>query len=128
VIGTTLKKLRYRPGMRVAVLGAPVGFEQELAAGARDLVRVGSLGKDLDLVQTFVTRRAQLARDAPRLKAALAPHGILWVCYPKGRALGTDLDRDLVRETAAGAGLRAVAVVAIDPIWSALRVKPRDGK
>jgi hypothetical protein len=122
VISATLRKLRYRAGMRVAVLDAPAGFEAELA-GAEDLVRVRRLGTQLDLVHTFVTRRAQLLREAPRLRAALAPDGILWVSYPKGKALGTDLDRDVIRTSLAPAGLEAVAIVAIDDIWSALRLK-----
>jgi hypothetical protein len=115
----TLKKLRYKPGMKIAVTGAPAGFEADLARA--DVTRGR---KDLDLAQAFFTRRSDLERALPRLAGSLAPRGILWLCYPKGKALGTDLDRDVVRATAARAGLTAVALVAIDPVWSALRVKP----
>lgn len=119
-MNATLKKLRYEPGFRVAVTGAPAGFEAELANAAVTRGR-----KDLDLVQAFFTRRAELERALPRLSSSLARGGILWLCYPKGKALGTDLDRDVVRAAAGHAGLRAVALVAIDEVWSALRVKPR---
>lgn len=115
----TLKKLRYKPGMKVAVSGAPAGFEADLAKA--DVTRGR---KDLDLAQAFFTRRSDLERALPRLAGSLAPRGILWLCYPKGKALGTDLDRDVVRAAAARAGLTAVALVAIDAVWSALRVKP----
>ena len=47
-----------------------------------------------------------------------------WLCYPRGKALGTDLDRNIVMTAARRAGLRGVALVAIDQVWSALRVKP----
>ena len=113
----TLKKLRYKPGMKVAVTGAPAGFEAELARA--DLTR-GRTG--LDLAQAFFTRRSELERALPRLRTSLGPRGILWLCYPKGKALGTDLDRDVVRETAARHRLRTVALVAVDGVWSALRV------
>jgi len=113
----TLKKLRYKPGMKVAVSGAPTGFEAELAKA--DVTRGR---KELDLAQAFFTRKAELERALPRLRASLAPGGILWLCYPKGKALGTDLDRDVVRETAARHRLRTVALVAVDGVWSALRV------
>lgn len=116
----TLKKLRYKPGMKVAVNGAPSGFEAELAEAEVTRGR-----KQLDLAQAFFTRKAELERALPRLRASLAPGGILWLCYPKGKALGTDLDRDVVRETAARHRLEAVALVAIDAVWSALRVKMR---
>ena len=119
----TLKKLRYRPGMKVTVTGAPAGFEAELARA--DLSRGR---KDLDLAQAFFTRRSDLERALPRLAGSLGPRGILWLCYPKGKALGTDLDRDIVRASAARAGLTAVSLVAIDPVWSALRVKPSVGE
>jgi len=122
VISPTLKKLRYKPGARVCVVGAPAAFEAQLA-DATDLARQEKLGKDLDLVQAFFTRRAHLERDVSRLKAALGDRGLLWVCYPKAKALGTDLSRDVVRQTVAGAGLEAVAIVAVDAVWSALRCK-----
>jgi hypothetical protein len=116
----TLKKLRYKPGMKVAVSCAPAGFEADLASAGVTRGR-----KDLDLAQAFFTRTSELERALPRLRASLAPGGILWLCYPKGKALGTDLDRDVVRESAARHGLQAVALVAIDAVWSALRVKMR---
>jgi hypothetical protein len=122
VISPTLRKLRYKPGARVCVVGAPAAFEAQLAA-AVDVARQEKLGKDLDLVQAFFTRRAHLERDVSRLKAALGDRGLLWICYPKAKALGTDLSRDVVRQTVAGAGLEAVAIVAVDEVWSALRCK-----
>jgi len=125
VISPTLKKLRYKPGARVCVVGAPAAFEAQLAA-AKDLARQEKLGKDLDLVQAFFTRRAHLERDVSRLKAALGDRGLLWVCYPKAKALGTDLSRDVVRQTVAEAGLQTVALVAVDEVWSALRCKRVD--
>jgi hypothetical protein len=119
----TLKKLRYRAGMRVGVVGAPSGFEREVIA-AKDVTRAPARAKNLDLVQAFFTRRAQLVRDLPRLTKTLADGGILWVCYPKAGALGTDLHRDIVRELAGDAGWETVAAVAVDDVWSALRLKP----
>lgn len=111
--------------MRVAVLGAPTGFEAEPAA-AKNIDRARALEKNLDLVQAFFTRRNHLEREMGRLKASLAPMGILWVCYPKAKALGTDLNRDVIRELAAKKGLEAVAIVAVDGVWSALRCKAGD--
>lgn len=122
MISPTLKKLRYREGAKVCVLGAPASFEAELAQ-AEELHRVERLGKGLDIVQAFYTRQSQLDRDKARLGAALAEKGILWICYPKAKGLSTDLNRDLIREAMADAGLDTVAIVAIDAVWSALRCK-----
>ena len=118
----TLKKLRYKSGMRVAVVDAPSGFEVELSK-SKGLTRRKGLSGPFELVQAFYTRRAHFERDAGRLREALAPRGILWVCYPKAKGLGTDLNRDILRESGAERGLDAVAQVAIDAVWSALRFK-----
>jgi hypothetical protein len=47
----------------------------------------------------------------------------VWISYPKGKALQTDLNRDIVRVTLVPLGLEVVSQVAIDETWSALRAK-----
>lgn len=116
-------KLRYRLGMRVCVVGAPSGFAAELARLPKSIERVATLRGRFDLVQAFVTRKAELTTLAPRICTALGPDGIVWIAYPKGRALGTDLTRDVIHEIAPAWGLRTVAQVAIDEVWSAMRCK-----
>ncbi len=105
------------------MLGAPATFEAELAT-AEGLTRAEKLEKDLDLVQAFYTRRGHLEADLSRLQTSLGAGGRLWICYPKAKGLGTDLNRDVVRQTVSRAGLQTVALVAIDEVWSALRCKP----
>jgi len=123
MISPTLKKLRYRPGARVALHGAPAGFEAEVSL-AKEVVRAKAGEKNLDMVQAFFTRRTDLERQLAPLKASLGPRAILWLCYPKGGALGTDLKRDVIGEIAGKKGLQPVALVAVDDVWSAVRVKP----
>ena len=121
-MSATLKKLRYKPGARVCVIGAPAAFEAELAT-AKSVARAEKLEQDLDLVQAFFTRRANLKADLSRLEASIGARGILWICYPKAKALGTDLTRDVVRQLVVRAGLATVAIVAVDEVWTALRCK-----
>jgi hypothetical protein len=116
-----LRKLRYAPDMQVYVAGAPVGFETELRAAK--VSRAQRPGKSVGLVQVFSTRRSQVLRTLAALDGKLAPGTIVWLCYPKAKALETDLNRDVLRETAAEVGLTAVAIVAIDDVWSGLRCK-----
>lgn len=116
-------KLRYKPGMRVCVLGAPSGFSAELALLPKTIEQSTALRGRFDLIQAFFTRKSQLAASTAKLKKALEPGGVIWLSYPKGEALGTDLNRDILRETVATAGLVTVAQVAIDDVWSALRCK-----
>jgi hypothetical protein len=43
---------------------------------------------------------------------------------PWGAQLGTDLNRDILRESLADRGVQPVRQIAIDQVWSALRFRP----
>jgi hypothetical protein len=116
------KKLGITEGSRVALVGAPVGFERELIplpAGVRMLKQPRS---NLDVVVFFVTRRAELTRRFPRLAAVLHCDGGLWVAWPKRTAgVATDLCERDVREIGLTGGLVDNKVCAVDDVWSSLR-------
>ena len=58
------------------------------------------------------------------LKPKLKPKGLMWVSYPKGGSkVETDLNRDIIWQYGKTIGLSAVAQVAIDETWSAMRLK-----
>jgi hypothetical protein len=122
--GTPLdRKLGIRPGQRVVLLGAPDGFVGEtlvLPDGVRVARRAG--GK-ADVIVSFHTRRAELARRLPALRAMMEPASGLWVAWPKQAArLETDMTEDVVREIALPTGLVDNKVCAIDATWSGLRL------
>jgi hypothetical protein len=122
--GTPLdRKLGIKPGQRVALLGAPDGFQGEtlvLPDGVRVARRAG--GK-ADVIVSFHTRRAELARRLPALRAMMEPAAGLWVVWPKRAArLETDMTEDVVREIALPTGLVDNKVCAIDATWSGLRL------
>jgi hypothetical protein len=49
---------------------------------------------------------------------------MLWVTYPKGTSKAkVDVNRDSLREYDLTIGLQAVSLLAIDDVWSALRLK-----
>jgi hypothetical protein len=121
-----LQKLLLKPGMRAAVLNAPDTYSQVLEGQwPEDVSVVRALDESgFDFIHAFATQRAELLRDGPAWRQALKPKGVLWVSYPKGKAIQTDLNRDIVRETVQQVGLDTVSQVAIDETWSALRLKP----
>jgi hypothetical protein len=117
-----VQKLLLKPGSRALVLSPPAGY---LGQFPPDMTLEQQLGEGAyDFIQLFSTRRDELLTLGPRLRQALRPGGVLWVSYPKGKALPTDLNRDIVRTTLGGVGLEVVTQVAIDDTWSALRAKP----
>jgi hypothetical protein len=118
------KKLHLKSGMSMCVLDAPAGYQLEL--DSLGVTQKKAPKGPLDVVQIFVTRKAQLDKRLAALKAAMTERSALWVCYPKANALDTDLNRDILRLGLADKGLTAVAQIAIDDIWSALRFKLAD--
>ena len=129
--GTPLpRKLGIKPGHRLALLGAPDGFEDhtlgELADGVRVVRRAG--GK-ADVIVSFHTRRAELERRLPALRALMVPAAGLWVAWPKRASkVETDITEDVVREIALPTGLVDNKVCAIDATWSGLRLVIRLGE
>jgi hypothetical protein len=70
----------------------------------------------------FTTRRDELLRRLPELKATLGPADGLWIAWPKQAAgIDTDLDFAAVQEAGLGAGLVDNKSCAIDGDWQALR-------
>jgi hypothetical protein len=120
--GTPLpQKLGIKPGMVVAVSGAPQDFERTLGTlpeGAR--LAHGTRGAR-GLTLCFVTSRRELER---KLKAAVAVlgDGGLWIAWPKkSSGVATDVTEDVVREVGLREGIVDIKVCAIDATWSGLR-------
>jgi hypothetical protein len=124
--GTPLpRKLGFKPGMTAVFLDAPEHLDGLL--GALEGVTVKrSLRGHADLVMCFVTRRRELERRAPRLREAVAPDGMVWVCWPKRASkVDTDVTEDVVREVLLPTGLVDTKVAAVDQTWSGLRLVVR---
>lgn len=120
--GTPLvKKLGIAAGTRLAVVGAPDGFAvPDLPPGVEART---SLRGTSDVIVSFHTSRADLARRLPALMRALHVDGGLWVAWPKkASGVPTDVTEDVVREVILPAGLVDVKVCAIDDTWSGLRL------
>ena len=120
-----LKKLLIKPGQRVLVLHAPDGYLARLDPlpdGARLSTQPDGV---FDLVQAFVTQKAELDALWPTVQVAVKPGGVLWLAYPKlSSGVRSDMTRDRGWETVRAAGWEAVTQVAIDDVWSALRFRP----
>jgi hypothetical protein len=124
--GTPLaRKLGIGEGDEVALIGAPERFEDTLG----DLPDVASLHTDLaddaryDVIIAFVTERAELEAELPRLRARMAPACGLWIAWPKRASrVPTDVTDQVIREVVLPTGLVDNKVCAIDDTWSGLRV------
>jgi hypothetical protein len=109
-------KLQIKVGQSVLLVAAPAAFTP--------LDRpVATTAQGADAVLGFVTRRREVGAQRAVIAAATADR-LAWIAYPKAGQLGTDLSRDTLREEFERLGLATVRQVALDDVWSALRLRP----
>ncbi len=116
------KKLLVRAGSRVAVVGAPPSIDLVLPPEAKPADKGPA-----DIVLVYAKNAAGVRPALAKAGKIIADGGVLWVAYPKAGQLGTDLNRDVLARALVAEGLEPVSQIAVDDVWSALRVK-RDAK
>jgi len=113
-------KLQLKPGQSISVVNAPDNLALDLGGehpAAADPARA-------DAVVVFCADRAELDGLRDRYVPPAARDVLTWVAYPKAGRLGTDLNRDVLAETVKREAVRPVRQVALDDVWSALRLRP----
>jgi hypothetical protein len=120
------RKLGMNPGIRALIISPPPGY-LKLLAPLPDNLTVSSRADGMySFVQVFATRLSEISRFAQRLSKHAAPNALVWISYPKKTSrTDTDLSRDVIREAMSDSGWRAVSIVAINEVWSALRFRPQ---
>lgn len=80
-------------------------------------------------VHVFVTTRKKLEAQLDKVRAKIAPDGMLWVSWPKKSAkVETDVTEDVIREVALSSDWVDVKVCAVSEIWSGLKLVIRKEK
>lgn len=125
--GTPLhRKLGIGEGDEVAVIGAPDGFADGLAAALQDAAVIHTDLADaalFDVIVAFMTWQVELEGALDLLRARMAPACGLWIAWPKRAAkVPTDITENVIREIALPTGLVDNKVCAIDGTWSGLRL------
>ncbi len=125
--GTPLaRKLGIGEDDEVAVIGAPDGFTDRLAAQLGDEAEIRTDIEDaalFDVIVAFVTWQTELEDKLALLRSRMAPACGLWIAWPKRAArVPTDMTDNVIREIALPTGLVDNKVCAIDQTWSGLRL------
>ena len=113
-------KLQLKPGQSVAIVNEPADIALDLGGGHP---AAGAPG-EADAVIVFATDRAELDELRGQFVPPAARDALTWVAYPKAGKLGTDLNRDVLAELVKREDVRPVRQVALDDVWSALRLRP----
>jgi len=123
-ISPIAKKLRIKENYGVALLSCPTDCIRWLEPLPKGVSVDQELKKKYDFILFFVIWKKDLDPIIPKIKGALRPDGLIWIAYPKGTSKKeTDLNRDKLFDILAKHRMKAVAQIAIDPVWSAMRFK-----
>jgi len=84
---------------------------------------------DFDYIHFFCHTQAEMDENFPKLKSHLKPWGTLWLSWPKGKRLGSDLGLPNVIEIGYNHGLVESTCLRVDDTWAALKfTHPKKGK
>ena len=123
--GTPLwKKLGFKTGMKVCVVNPPAQYDDLLADGPNDWIRVAS-PKACDAIHLFIVDQNKLG-EITKLSKHLPPAIMLWISWPKKTSgLSKGLSEDDIRRAALACGLVDIKVCAVDADWSGLKLTRR---
>ena len=121
------QKIGIKKDTRAILVGAPASMAEAL--GLSDLNLVFRLSGDFDYIHFFAAKTSQLMRRIPSLKSHLRPTGMLWISWPKGGKLKSDLTLSRIIEVGYDHGLVESKTLSINDTWSAIKfTHPKKGK
>ena len=121
------EKMGIKPDDRVIFINGP----------AQSVASVGFLGQNVqqsltgafDHIVLFVITQEAMKKQFADLKQYLKPTGKLWVAWPKGKQLNSDLDIKVVIKIGYDYALVESTNLRIDDTWTALKFTwPKPGK
>ena len=127
VTRTVAQKMGVQEGWRAHFIDAPAATVAGM--GLPDLERSDELDGAFDYLHLFVVTQDQMRTAFPDLVPHVAPQGKLWVSWPKGRRLGSDLTLPTVIAIGYAAAMVESTCLSLDATWSGLRfTHPRPGQ
>lgn len=117
---TVAEKLLVKPGDALSVDGATEAERALLEPLPEDVAAAAPAEAAVAVV--FVRTRAELLERFAAHLPALGGARAVWFLYPKGGR--ADVNRDVIMRETGAFGWRPISNVAVDEVWSAVRVRP----
>lgn len=116
-------KLGIKPGHKIAAIQAPAGYLQWLGELPAKLQWLETLVDGADIIHLFTNSIEELESLLPALGQHIFPDGTIWISwYKKSARIPTELNEDIIRDTALALGLVDVKVCAVNDQWSGLKL------
>ena len=113
------QKMGVKEGMRAFFLNAPKSALEAIDLPSLDVD--SGLQGEFDYIHIFTKTQADIDDLFPKLKPHLKPTGMLWLSWPKGKKLGTDLALPVVIKIGYSHGLVESTCLSVDGTWSSLK-------
>ena len=124
---TVAQKMGVKPGARAHFVGAPAVALS--AMELPDLDVVDELEGGFDYIHYFAVTQEDMRRTFPTLKPHLQAAGMLWLSWPKGGRLGSDLGLPIVIKIGYDFGLVESTCLRVNDVWAGLKfTHPKPGK
>ncbi|MBA2276973.1 MAG: hypothetical protein H0W06_04345 [Chloroflexia bacterium] len=121
------QKMGIKEGTRTLYVHAPESALKSMMLPSLE-VRA-TLDGDFGYIHLFAVTQAEMNDMFPKLSVHLGATGMLWVSWPKGRKLGTDLTLPHVIRIGYSHGLVESTTLSVDGTWSAIKfTHPKRGK
>jgi hypothetical protein len=123
---TVSQKMGVKEGSRAHLVNVPASALDALRLPELELP--GALSGKFDYLHLFVTTQQRLRSGFGELRDHLDSRGMLWVSWPKGGRLGTDLDMKKVIAIGYGLGMVESTCLRVDEVWAGLKfTHPKPG-
>ncbi len=117
------KKLGIKEGATALFINAPTNYNDLIGDIADTLITASQKATGIDFIHFFTNSRKELATTLPRLMQQIKKDGTIWVSwYKKSAGKPTELNENLIRDTALSIGLVDVKVCAVNEDWSGLKL------
>ena len=124
---TVAQKMGVKENDKTYFVNAPK--EAIVAINLPDVQLSKSLKDEFDYIHLFVKQQCEQEDIFPKLKKHLKLDGMLWVSWPKGGQLDTDLTLHKVIKIGYEFGLVESTCLSVNETWSALKfTHPKKGK
>lgn len=124
---TVSQKMGIKENSRTFFVNSDKGVLENINLPKLDVTT--KLEGEFEYIHLFVKTQIEFTDYFPTLKSHLKPNGMLWVSWPKGSKLGTDLNIKTVIKLGYDFGLVESTCLSINDIWSGLKfTHPKKGK
>lgn len=122
-VDETIRKLKFKD--KALVISAPAELESAfLKAGFKNYFDKKEKSSN---TLVFLNNKKELLDFLNKDLKKIEADSVLWLAYPKGTSkIKSDINRDIIRETAEECDITTVTAISIDDTWSALRFRPID--